>query len=540
VGDNPDLRNPDVLELMNGFLRGRISRRELMVRAGILGISLTAIPALLAACANATSTSTTNRGGTLRVAAGGNGQNDTLNTAKIVDPIDGIRILGLYDQLFQIDSHGNPQPWLCQSFDVSADAKTWTLRLVQGATWHNGAPVTADDVKFTINYLMDPATKANIAGNLGFLKGADLTVMDKRTLRVTLQNPYADLPAVFAHPGGTYILPQTYDASKANTAPIGSGPFKFVSFTPGTESTMVRNTNYWNSKYPLVDKLVITDITDTSARNNALIGNQVDLVININYSDAAPLKAGGAQVINLPGTVILPVVCVEDMTPMKNANVRMALALSIDRQKAVDIVYKGYGRIGNDQPISDSYPYHPVGIPQRTLDITKAKQLLSDAGYPNGIDLTLITADASPGMLDMSTVVAEQAAAAGFRITLKKWATDTFWDEVWLKQNFYMSAWTQAATPDLFLARSAITGAVWNETHISDPQLDTLLVQARQITDAAKRTQLYTQAMTIVWNHASWIIPGYGNTLHAGSSKFKWETPPPGRSAPSLHNASVS
>ncbi len=186
MGDYPELKNPDVFALFDGFLKGRVSRRELLVRAGVLGISMTAIPTLLAACASgSTSTSTTQRGGTLRVAAGGRGQNDTLDTTKIVDPIDGIRIMGIYDELFVIDSHGQPQHWLVNEHDVSSDARTWTLRLVQGATFHDGKPVTADDVKFTFNYLLDPTTKANIGGQLGFLKGADLTVMDKRTLRIT-------------------------------------------------------------------------------------------------------------------------------------------------------------------------------------------------------------------------------------------------------------------------------------------------------------------------------------------------------------------
>jgi peptide/nickel transport system substrate-binding protein len=427
---------------------------------------------------------------------------------------------------------------LAEEVESSPDAKTWTIRLVEGATFHDGAPVTAEDVQFTLERLRDPSVEALYADVLTFMEGSEMRVMDPRTLRITLQEGYGDFASVLADPGPN-ILPKTFDPATANTAPIGSGPFRFESFTPGTESTFVRNENYWKEGYPFVDELIITDIPDESARNNALLGGQVDLVVNIGYSSAEVLEAGGAKVIEIPGTTILPIVCVVDMEPFTNASLREALALAIDRPTVVDIVYKGYGRVGNDQPISDSYPYHPVGIVQREQDIPRAIELLAEAGYPDGIDLTMITGDASPGMLDLATVVADQVAEAGIRITLQRHPTDTFWDEVWLKEAFYTSAWTQKSTPDLFLGRTITSGASWNETHLSDPEIDRLLAEARANADPDERTRLYTDAMQRVHDAACWIIVGYGSLLHAGSQGFSWETLPPPLSAPHLFNASV-
>ena len=526
--------------LMEDAGAGRITRSQLIAGAAALGVSASTMGALLASAGPAMAAgSAPKRGGTLRVAGGGNGQNDTLDTAKMVDPLDGMRIRSLYDQLFFSDHEYKPQPWLASEVESTKDAKIWTLRLVQGATFHNGAPVTAEDVQFTIKRTLDPATKAFGADVLAFMKGAQFTIMDPRTLRIKLATPYADLPSVFADPG-TNILPKTFDQATANTAPIGSGPFKFESFTPGRESTFVRNENYWKSGYPFADKLVITDIADASARNNALLGGQVDLIVNISYSAAQPLKARGAQIINIPGTTTLPICCVMDMKPFNNAKLREAFALSIDRAKAVAIVFRGFGRVGNDQPISDAYPYHPVGLKTRKRDIPRAKQLLKEAGYPNGIDVTLITGDASPGMLDMATVIAGQVKDSGFRVKLRKWPADSFWNDVWLKKNFYTSAWTQKSTPELYLARTAYSKGQWNEAHIKDPQIDRLLTKARSITDPKARTKLYTQAMGRVQNTSSWINVGYGNLLHASSKNFKWEQAPPPLSAPHLFNANIS
>ncbi len=526
-------------QLADAVVRGEMTRQDFLSRAAVLGISLSVAGSFLAGAERAAAAPKATAA-VLRIGEVGKGAADTLNPHKQSTPMDGMRITSLYDKLFVNDSNYNPRPWLAREVAGSKDSKTWTIR-IRDSEFHDGSKVTADDVKFTVEQILDPAVAARAnALFVNFMKGATMTVVDPVTIRFNLAQPYPDLPAAFGDAGVNILSRKSFTDAKADSAPNGNGPFKFVSFAPGRESVMVKNPNYWNTKYPMVDELHLINIPDSNARANALLGGQIDLMTNVTYS-LIPALQNKVKLFNIKGNNLTPIVVTPDVgnTPFKDHRVREALALSIDRPQILKIAYRGFGRIASDQPISNAYPYAPVGIKPRKQNIARAKQLLAAAGHKS-VSATLITTDAYVGAVEIATLVAQQAKAAGFNLKIQKWSGDTYFDEVWLKKPFYMSGWTQRAVPELFLSTTSYTNSIWNESHFKSKKVDRLLTAARIESNRKKRTQLYTQAMKLVHESCTWLFPVYGNLIHASAKNFSWETMPPSTSGPYTHNMRLS
>ena len=539
--ESPHSGEDQAQHLADAVVRKEVSRQDFLSRAAMLGVSMSVAAGLLTRAESAAAAPKRSTATVLRIGEVGKGAADTLNPHKQSTSMDGMRITSLYDKLFVNDSNYNPQPWLAKEVSGSKDSKTWTIR-IRDSEFHDGSKVTADDVKFTVEQILDPAVAARAnALFVNFMKGATMTVVDPVTIRFNLTQPYPDLPAAFGDAGVNILSRKSFTEAKADSAPNGSGPFKYVSFAPGRESVMVRNPNYWNQKYPMVDELHLINIPDANARANALLGGQIDLMTNVTYS-LIPALQNKVKLFNIRGNNLTPLVVTPDVgkTPFKDKRVREALALSIDRPQILKIAYRGFGRIASDQPISSAYPYAPVGIKPRKRDIARAKQLLAAAGHKNGVSATLITTDAYVGAVEIATLVAQQAKEAGFKLKIQKWSGDTYFDEVWLKKPFYMSGWTQRAVPELFLSTTSYSNSIWNESHFRSKKVDALLSAARVTSDKKKRTQLYTQAMKLVHDSCTWLFPVYGNLIHASVKNFSWETMPPSSSGPYTHNMRLS
>ena len=511
-----------------GARRGLTTRRQFLGGAAALGLA--AGTGLIPQFSRPTWAQQPVQGGRLRQAVNVGGTGDTLDPAKSGTTIDGSRLNGLYDQLTRYDENNNPVPHLAKEWSGSPDGKTWTFVLQDKATWHDGRPVTAEDVVFTFKRNIDPNVGATARNTLAPLVGGDVVAVDAKTVRFDLPNAYVDWPAVCGSLW-THIVPSTFDPATANTAPIGSGPFKFESFQPGRASRFVRNESWWNTGYPYFDEYEVLDIFDDSARDNALIGGQIDFSFGVPLSSVDLLKSSGMKVMELNSSTLVSIALVEDMPPFKdNPKLRQAFAWALDRQAIADIVYRGFAKPGNDHPLPhQTYAAGPTDsdIPQRTQDIDKAKQLLAEAGYPDGIDLVLHTADAGYAMADLAVVVAEQAKPAGFRIEVKKWPSNTYWSEVWLKENFYTSYWSADPTADLIVSKTLVSTSQENESHFRNSDFDALIAKARTIADMDERRTLYAKAMQMTHDSASWVIPVFVNIAHGMTPALNFQVPPP-------------
>ena len=259
-----------------------MSRRDLL-RAGGAGAILLGGGALLTACGSSngatTSTSTTSsgakpkHGGRLRVAMTDGTSSDTLDAQALVTYVDQARIIQLYNSLTELDLDAKVKLSLAEEVTPNATATEWTVRLRPGVTFHNGKPLTADDVIFSFQRIMNPKSPKPGAAQLSSLDYKNLKKVDERTVRFPFASPFSPFVQLIAD-YYYFVVPVGYDVRR----PIGTGPFKFDTFTAGQQSTFLRNENYWEPGLPYLDEVVITDFADETSQINALISGQVDAV----------------------------------------------------------------------------------------------------------------------------------------------------------------------------------------------------------------------------------------------------------------------
>ena len=401
---------------------------------------------------------------------------------------------------------------LADSFESNAEATEWTIRLKSGITFHDGKPLTADDVIYTINRAAaDPANGANIFTQPYDVKG--IKKLDDLTLQLPLTRPIAGLEQFFFTALGMSIV---QDGATDFSKPVGTGAFMFDSFKVGESSLMKKNPNYWQTGKPLLDELEINSVMDPDARLNALRSGDVDAISFVPFPAAKSAIQGeivpsgqvdggdiDLLISDAPSHVYFTMAV--DLEPFDNNDVRQAMRLIADRQALVDTVNVGFGTLGNDIRFPGAQFYDDQ-IPQREQDIEQAQSLLKQAGM-EGLKVTLFASDWGPGMLNSATVFAEQAKAAGVEITIDNSSGDTYLVDKYLKVAFGQSFATPFPIPVMY-SLQLVTGGIWNETHWNRPDYDKLVFAAQAEQDEAKAADLWYQAQQIVWDEGGDLIWG--------------------------------
>src|SRR5262245_41248464 len=378
-------------------------------------------PATGAEPSTAPAAGTPTPGGRLRMATPGAGAQEQVNPFAGTTPADVNRRLNIFDPLFRADSpEGNFEPYLAETAEPNADGTVWQIKLRAGVTTHNGKTLTADDAIWSIQQVGDVE-----AGNYGSPFGnfmdleTGLKKVDDLTFEMHLNQPVGDIGSI-ARDTSSIVAPMDWNADPAK--PVGTGPFKFESFTPGERSLFSRNENYWVGEgKPYLDELEIISILDPAARANALIAGEVDAVENFDFLQAQQLQGNPAvTLLSAPSEWTIPFMTRFDMDPFKDNKVRQAFKFAIDRQATIDSAFFGFGDIGNDQFGKNGPPiYYNSELPQREYDPERAKSLLADAGFPDGLDVTLTLSPACgcQGPEGVNTLAAQafqqQAKAAG-------------------------------------------------------------------------------------------------------------------------------
>jgi peptide/nickel transport system substrate-binding protein len=494
-----------------------ISRRDLLRTAILAGV---AIP-ILNACTNDSSTAVAStsasvdvtKGGTLRAAISGGSSSDTLDCQSAITTIDFARILQLNEPLIGFGPDAKLQNLLAEEFTPNANATLWTLKLKSGITFHDGKPLTVDDVIYSFQRIVDPKAPLPGAAPMAAVDVAGMKKVDNLTLQIPCKTPYSILDQLVANYYYN-IIPQGYDPKN----PIGTGPFKYESFSPGQESTFSKNENYWTSGEPYVDSVVISDFSDETAQLNALAGGQADMVNQLSASGAASLATSGATSVISPGGGWVPFTMRVDADPFTDPKVREAFKLMVDRDQMMQVVFGGNGTIAND--ICSYYdPSYDTSIPQRPHDPEHAKSLLQEAGVA-GLTIDLVTSDFAQGATSMATVFAQQAKDAGVTVNLNKVTVSDFYGPQYLKWVFAQDfSFYQYYLPSV--GQFFVPDAPYNETHFSDPHYTDLYNQALKTVDETARTDLVHQMQQIDYDQGGYIIPvfppvidGVASTVH--------------------------
>ncbi len=429
-----------------------------------------------------------------------------------LDPVSANRFYEvndlIYSRLIRQDDAGRPSPELALSWTANDTATEWTLTLQPGVTFHDGSAFDAADVKFTLERIKDPALESAVTDVLGFIDGVD--IVDPLTAKIRLLSPHAGLPLLLMD-YRVRMLPE----GAAEPFGIGTGPFKLQSFDPESTTSLSANAAYWEGA-PKLDGIEFTAIPDSEARNQAMLGGQIDA--NGLTRDQEPLFAGNPDftVQSYPAGGWFGIAFQSNQPPLDDPRIRKALRIAVDRQEMLALmVGEGNGIVTCDTPVGASDPFRAnLDCPQ---DIAGAKALLAEAGYPDGIDIEVFTADLESGMVQYAEVYQQQVAEAGIRVTLTLAPSDGYWDDVWMQKNA-VTSWSQRPA-DQFLNEAYRSGASWNESHFANAAFDSLLDQARSTLDLEKARGFYVQAQEILFNEGGTLIAFQENGRRVLSSR---------------------
>jgi peptide/nickel transport system substrate-binding protein len=407
-------------------------------------------------------------------------------------------------------------PDLAESWQSNEAATEWTFTLRKNVTFHNGAPFTAKDVIYTLNAVLDPKLESPGAAVLDIVDAANVTAPDDYTVVIPLKQPHADFPLLLLH-YSMYIIPDGIGEA-INTTGIGTGPFMLKQFAPEGTTILVANPTYWDGA-PGIAQVDIVGIADAEGRVSALLADQVDYLDDADPSNITLIEQNpDYALINLSAGHWPVFVMNTTVAPFDDARVRMAMKVVIDREAMVKSVLNGYGTVAGDHPVWPGDQYYKE-VP-RPRDIEKAKALLAEAGFANGLDVTLYTSDIDVNMIPMSVLYKEMSAEAGITVNIQQVAGDGYWNDIWMVKPFCCSSWGER-TADQVLNEVYRSGVTWNETYWSNETFDGLLDQARQQLDFTERKASYQQAQQLLSDEGGAIIPFFTNTLAAANKRVK-------------------
>ena len=453
------------------------------------------------------------RGGHLNIGLAGGSSDDTIDAHKSVTYLDTGRLQSLYDPLAQLDGQGKPENLLAESIRPHNGAlDRWVIRLRKGVTFHNGKPLTADDVIFSFQRVLSN----NFSGKLGLgpIDIKNTTAPDSLTVLVKMTRPFSSFPQQLASFWlYLFIVPVGYNPAK----PIGTGPFKFQSFVPGQRSVFVRNPNYWRAGLPYVDTLTVTDFADTTSLQDALVTGVIQAAGNLDGPQIPALQSqGGVRAVVSRTGEIQPFTMRVDRPPFNDVRVRQAMRLLVDRGALISSALDGFGTEASDlfSPYDPDFD-HSL---HRQPDIPQAKHLLKQAGRED-LRVTLVTSNIATSTVAMATVLAQQAKAAGVTINLQNVPSSSFFGTAYLKSEFsqdyynYFPYLTQ-------VAQSMLPASPFNETHTNNPAYTSLYNQANGTADPSLTRELLFKMQQIDFDQGGYIIPAFVDSLDAYSDKI--------------------
>ena len=477
--------------LIDALSAGRISRKEFIRRGTVLGLSLSALSFIASACGgDDDDESATGGTGTTEGQANAGG---TLRTG-IISPAIELNPLVVYDEggLAVLGQSGEYLAWsndqleleprLAESWTPNEDGSVWTFKIRQGVTFHDGAPLTAADVAYTLNLNADPKNEGNALsafGDPGGLSAGGAEAVDDATVVVTLNGPNGSFPYLVSSDNyNVIIVPDGFDPATWETSFMGTGPWVLDTFTPQQSVTYTKNPNYWDTeRQPLADASELRFYAEDQARILAIQGGEVDILSQFQ------IVGGGEALLNDPTITVTEVKAAQhrqihmrtDQEPFQDKRVRQAMALLLDRPTIIEGFFQGKADLGNDNPFAPVYPYTDTSVPQREVNVEQAKQLLADAGKGDGFKVELSTWD-NYEIPQLAQLLQGAAKEVGITITLNITDAGTYYSDFWLNSPLGITDYGHRGVPTVFLTAALGSKGTWNAAHFKDETLDGYIV----------------------------------------------------------------
>lgn len=454
-------------------------------------------------------------GGTLKMAWASAPR--TLDPALTVQADEYMITQNVYDNLTRVDERFQPQPMLAERWSSDTHGQVWTFQLRKGVKFHHGREFTSRDVAFTFERIMDPKTGSSGRTAMGPIEKVE--PLDDYTVRFQMAVPYADFPVNLGVVFGR-ILPADRSATIASD-PSGTGPFRLAEFRPGERTRMVRFADYWDKPRPYLDELWQVNVPQYPTQVASLSGGDVQMVFEVPVPLIGALeRSPSVSVIATTSTSFQPIVMQVTKKPFEDNRVRLAMKHALNRQAIIKAIWQGRGVAANDHPVPEISPYWAM-TPERKYDIARAKMLLAEAGYPQGLKLVLWTSNERVGMQELAVVTQQLAAPAGIRIEIRTVPWSVYIANVWKKEGFYVNNYYGRATIDETLYPYYRTGGSWNEAGFSNPEIDRLLDAGRSTIDPERRRELYAKVQAMISDEGPHAIAYFSQYVTAMRREVK-------------------
>lgn len=546
--DKPRRLHPKVREAKDLMDRGRMDRREFVRVAALLGVSATAAYAMGGVTPSFAQQgdlpfpqddSNAKEGGILRVA---------MQVQKMEDPATyswvemSNQTRHMLEHLTFTTPDNVTQPMLAESWEASDDLKTWTFKLRKGVMWHNGDEFTADDVIFNMTRWMDPdvgssniglSTFASMVeekdGKKQMLPGA-LEKVDDYTVRLNLSKPVLSVPEdLYNYP--TAIVHRSFKPPLSDN-PIGTGAYTMTNLKVGERCELKRVTEtadgkpfqYWGGKVYL-DEIHYYNF-DEDNQLTAFASGDVDAIYEFGIEQFELAEALDGEIIEARTAQTLCCRMRVTEKPFDNEKLRQAVIAATDNSVYRDLVFQGRGDIGENHHVSPIHPEY-YELPGLKRDVEKAKQLLTEAGYPDGIELTIDVGNTDgPWHQTVTEIMRDQLKDAGITLNINVMPPSKYW-EIWDKTPFGATAWTHRPLGTMVLSLGYRSGVPWNETAFASEEFDNALNDAEAVLDTEERREKMKKVEQILQDAAVMVQPIWRPVFTIAAKKVHGYPPHP-------------
>ncbi|WP_338597537.1 ABC transporter substrate-binding protein [Saccharopolyspora sp. SCSIO 74807] len=440
--------------------------------------------------------------GRLRVAFPAGGTTESLDPHTGSLFVDQARAKALFDTLVGYADDMSVVPRLAESWAPDATGTRWRIRL-RPAKFHDGRPVTADDVLYTYRRIADRSTGAQARSHFADVDFAASKALSATELELVLGGPNFEFPAAWGAPSTEIVPAGTTDFRQ----PVGSGPFRFVSFQPGGPAVFARNEQHWSGP-PVPAELEFVPVEEESARVTALLSGQVHYAHDVSANSVRLLEQDGrARVFSEPHGTMQAVLLKVDRPPFADPRLVQAVRAGVDRRALVDIALSGKGRVGNDL-FGLGLRYYPRDLPEPVRDVQLARSLVRQAGA-EGLSWELRTSTADPYFESAASLIGQQLGEIGMTVTPRMMPSETYYSDI-KKQGVAAHSRTAALPLPTFLGQRMISTAGNNNyTGYRNPEFDALYYRALSTADEKRRAELLASAQRLAREQSGMLVWGF-------------------------------
>jgi peptide/nickel transport system substrate-binding protein len=520
-----------VNELKDDLDKGKISRRDFLRYATLLGVSVTAAGQLAGMVWPRKAFAAVKRGGTIKVSSP---VHKVTHPAQFswISPTNQLRQVAEY--LTFTDAENITHPYLLENWQASDDLKTWTLNLRKGIKFNNGDEFGADDVIFTMGQWLNKDVGSSMLGLMGaYLDPTGIEKASDYQVKLHLKAAEIAVPEHLFHYPAMILNSRTFEGDFIKR-PHGTGPYLLEVYKEGERCVLKRRNDYWKTGadgklLPYMDGIEFIDMgTEMPPQIAALQAGEIDVIDfgDIGGTEAFAALKNDKRVNIYPATTNQTRVLRMrvDMKPWSDNNVRTALKLCQHREKILALAYFGEGLVGQDVHVSPKHPeYCPIDTPP--YDPQRAKQLLKDAGYGNGLDVNLAVGSGWKEIVRYAEILKQDAAPAGFRINIQTMPNSQYWEK-WTEVDLGITTWAHRPIGTMVLNLAYVGDAngkpvPWNETRWVDTEFSDLLKEANGTLDLEKRRKIFCKLENIQQSRGSIGIAFWINVWNMTSKRVQ-------------------